>query len=128
MTLLCHHHHYKHYDRVSASRLSECADSSLLSEHGEMINNLPRCLEFDFNQQIGAQLSCAPICAQLRLSGGPPGGPLAPGDPSSGLVESRRIAAEHWQAEGQFCQNERLGDSAIRLFGCFGYVADTARS
>ena len=55
MTLLWHH--YNHYDRVSAPSLSECADSSLLSEHGEMIIILPRCVEFDFNQQFGAQLS-----------------------------------------------------------------------
>ncbi len=50
-------HHYNHYDRVSAPSLSECADSSLLSEHGEMIINLPWCLELDFSQQIVAQLS-----------------------------------------------------------------------
>ncbi len=52
-------HHYNHYDRVSAPSLSGCADTSLLSasEHGEMIINLPWCLELDFNQQIVAQLS-----------------------------------------------------------------------
>ncbi len=67
MTLLWHH--YNHYERVSVPSLSECADSSLLSEHGEMINNLPRCLEFDFNQQIGAQLSweAARVTCQILL-------------------------------------------------------------
>ncbi len=52
-------HHYNHHDRVSAPSLSECADSSLLPDYGEMIINLP-CqwsLELDFNQQVGAQLS-----------------------------------------------------------------------
>ena len=52
-------HHYTHYDRTSAPSLSECADSSPLSEQREMKINLPRCLEFDFNQQISAQLSLA---------------------------------------------------------------------
>jgi hypothetical protein len=67
MTLLWHH--YNHYDRVSAPSLSECAYSSLLSEHGEMIINLPKCLEFDFNQQIGAQLSweAASVTCQILL-------------------------------------------------------------
>ena len=55
MTLLWHY--YNHYDRVSAPSLSECADSSPLSEHGEMIINWPWSLELDFNQQVGAQLS-----------------------------------------------------------------------
>ena len=34
-----------------------------------MINNLPRCLEFDLNQQIGAQLSweAAPVTCQIPL-------------------------------------------------------------
>ena len=52
-------HYYNHYDRVSAPNLSECADSSLLPEHGEleMIINRPWSLELDFNQQVGAQLS-----------------------------------------------------------------------
>ncbi len=55
MTLLWHY--YNHYDRVLAPSLSECADSSLLPEHGEMIINQPWSLELDFNQQVGAQLS-----------------------------------------------------------------------
>ena len=62
-------HHYTHYDRISAPSLSACADSSPLSEQREMIINLPRCLEFDFNQQIGAQLSweAARVTCQIPL-------------------------------------------------------------
>ncbi len=62
-------HHYTHYDRISAPSLSACADSSPLSEQREMIINIPRRLEFDFNQQIGAQLSweAARVTCQIPL-------------------------------------------------------------
>ncbi len=62
-------HHYTHYDRISAPSLTECADSSPLSEQREFIINLPRCLEFDFNQQISAQLSweAARVTCQIPL-------------------------------------------------------------
>ena len=55
MTLLWQY--YTYYDGISAPHLPECADSSLLPEHGEMIINRPWSLELDFNQQVGAQLS-----------------------------------------------------------------------
>ena len=67
MTLLWHH--YTHYERISAPSLSECADSSPSSEQREMIINLPRCLEFDLYQQIGAQVSweAARVTCQIPL-------------------------------------------------------------
>ena len=61
--------HYTHYDRISAPSLSACADSCPLSEQREMIINIPRCLEFNFNQQISAQLSweAARVTCQIPL-------------------------------------------------------------
>ena len=62
-------HHYTHYDRKSVPSLSACADSSHLSVQQKMIINIPRCLEFNLKQQIGAQLSweAARVTCQISL-------------------------------------------------------------
>ena len=44
-----------HYDRVSASSLSEYADRNPSPERREIIIKGPKSLELDFNQQEGAQ-------------------------------------------------------------------------
>jgi hypothetical protein len=55
-------HHYTNYDRISAPSLSECADSSPLSEQREFIINL----RIDgLNYHLGIQK----MCEQLEHAG-----------------------------------------------------------